>query len=124
MLGAAAAATVAVVACGAGSSLTADNSPPTTANATEAPLVNTPVPVAPTSTPAPAISTPNVVATAPPPSPPPAAPAGNSGCYIDPEGNCYRAGEFCPNAMHGQTIQGAGGPLTCRDVNGWRWESA
>ncbi len=45
------------------------------------------------------------------------------GCYIDPEGNCYRAGEYCPDSLQGQTVQGASGPLTCEDNDGWRWES-
>jgi hypothetical protein len=26
--------------------------------------------------------------------------------------------------LHGQTIQGANGPLTCADNDGWRWEPA
>lgn len=66
--------------------------------------------------------------TRPPPPPtttttsPPATTA--PGCYIDPEGNCYRAGEYCPDAMHGQTIQGESGPLVCTDNDGWRWEPA
>jgi hypothetical protein len=58
----------------------------------------------------------------PPPSPPP--PPTSSSCYIDPEGNCYRAGEFCPKALRGQTVQGETGPITCVDNNGWRWEPA
>jgi hypothetical protein len=44
-------------------------------------------------------------------------------CYLDPEGNCYQAGELCPESLHGRTVKGASGPLTCVDYNGWRWES-
>lgn len=46
-----------------------------------------------------------------------------SGCYIDPEGKCYRPGEYCPDSFHGQTVQGQYGPITCEDKNGWRWVS-
>jgi cardiolipin synthase len=46
-----------------------------------------------------------------------------TGCYIDPEGNCYRAGEYCPDRLHGQTVQGEDGPITCDYENGWYWES-
>jgi cardiolipin synthase len=45
------------------------------------------------------------------------------GCYIDPEGHCYKAGEYCPDRLHGQTIQGQDGPLTCEDRTGWYWET-
>lgn len=68
--------------------------------------------------------------TAPPPAGSPA-PAQSSppsrvgqGCYLDPEGHCYRAGEYCPSSMHGQTISGQSGPLVCVDRGGWRWEPA
>jgi hypothetical protein len=61
-------------------------------------------------------------------SPPTAAPQAPSptpaGCYVDPEGNCYHAGEYCPNSLHGQTVQGSAGQITCEDNNGWRWEAA
>lgn len=45
-------------------------------------------------------------------------------CYIDPEGNCYRPGQFCPKALRGQTVQGESGPIACVYNNGWRWEPA
>lgn len=62
--------------------------------------------------------------TAPPTAAPTAAPtAGTSGCYIDPEGKCYRPGEYCPGSLHGRTVQGENGPITCEDKNGWRWVS-
>jgi phosphatidylserine/phosphatidylglycerophosphate/cardiolipin synthase-like enzyme len=48
-----------------------------------------------------------------------------SGCYIDPEGNCYRAGEYCPDRLRGQTVQGQDGPITCENQDGdWYWESS
>jgi hypothetical protein len=84
----------------------------------------------PTTTTAPRVATtlpPPPTTTAPPPTtttPPPATTPPATGCYIDPEGNCYRAGEYCPDAMHGQTIQGESGPLICTDNDGWRWEPA
>jgi len=57
--------------------------------------------------------------------PPSSTGGGSTGrCYIDPEGNCYRAGEYCPNALHGQTVQGSSGPIVCTNNNGWRWEPA
>ena len=75
-------------------------------------LAPTSAPTTPPATAAPATAPPTV-ATGPPAS-----------CYIDPEGNCYRAGEYCPNAKHGQTVQGESGPITCEDNNGWRWENS
>jgi len=52
----------------------------------------------------------------------PGAPTGNN-CFLDPQGNCYRAGEFCPVSLHGATVQGQAGPITCvLDNDGiWRW---
>jgi len=55
---------------------------------------------------------------------PPATTTTTTGCYVDPEGNCYRAGEFCPNSLHGQTVQGDNGPIVCTNNDGWRWEPA
>jgi cardiolipin synthase len=52
------------------------------------------------------------------PSPTPAAWA----CRLDPEGNCYRAGEYCPESLRGQTVEGSDGQITCEDDNGWFWE--
>ena len=56
----------------------------------------------------------------PPTSPPPA------GCYPRAStGNCYRAGEYCPEADHGMHgIDANGNPIICEDNDGWRWESA
>jgi hypothetical protein len=68
-------------------------------------------------TPSPAGAAPSTTVPAPAPLvPPPSAgvPAGNS-----------RAGEFCPAADTGQTVTGAGGPLTCKvtsDPAHPRWE--
>jgi cardiolipin synthase len=75
----------------------------------------------PTPTPAPAASPPPPVATT---APPPSTSGSTAGCYIDPEGNCYRAGEYCPDRLHGSTVQGEDGPITCEDANGWYWESS
>ena len=68
--------------------------------------------------------------TAPPPTPQPSSaqgaaprPAGTA-CLIDSEGKCYQADEYCPAARRGQTVEGADGPITCVDVDGWRWEPA
>jgi phosphatidylserine/phosphatidylglycerophosphate/cardiolipin synthase-like enzyme len=59
------------------------------------------------------------------PSPAPApTPVTTGACFLDPEGNCYRAGEYCPDSQRGQTVEGAGGPITCEDKEGWRWEAA
>ena len=55
----------------------------------------------------------------------PAATATTTGCYIDPEGNCYRAGEYCPDRLRGQTVEGQDGPITCEYQDGdWYWETA
>jgi len=80
-----------------------------------------------TTTVAPGVTeAPTVAATTAPPatSPPPAATSPAATCYIDPEGNCYRAGEYCPTSLYGKTVQGSSGPITCVDNNGWRWENA
>lgn len=38
-------------------------------------------------------------------------------------GNCYKPGEFCPKADHGESgIDADGDPIVCEDNNGWRWE--
>jgi hypothetical protein len=52
------------------------------------------------------------------PPPPPAA------CYpLSSKGTCYRPGEYCPTADHGQTgIAADGEAIICEDNNGWRWE--
>jgi hypothetical protein len=68
-----------------------------------------------TASPAPPVSA------APSPAPPASAP---SGCYpTASSGNCYRAGELCPNADHGQSgVATNGEAITCEDNDGWRWE--
>jgi hypothetical protein len=53
----------------------------------------------------------------------PRPPATTTPCSLDPEGNCFQAGEVCPESLHGRTVEGASGPLTCEDNNGWQWES-
>jgi hypothetical protein len=45
-------------------------------------------------------------------------------CYRDPEGNCYRAGEFCPSSLRGKTVEGEDGPIICEENDGLRWEPA
>lgn len=101
-------------------------SAPTAApSTTTIPPTTTTLPPAPTTVPPPTtVASPTTtvpVTTTVPPSPPTTA---TSGCYIDPEGNCYRAGEYCPASLRGQTVQGANGPIVCEDNDGWRWEPA
>ena len=52
------------------------------------------------------------------PPPPPAA------CHPrSSSGNCYKPGEYCPAADHGDTgIDGDGQAIICEDNDGWRWE--
>ena len=45
-------------------------------------------------------------------------------CYRDSEGNCYRSGEFCPDALRSQTVEGENGPIICTQNDGLRWEPA
>jgi hypothetical protein len=61
------------------------------------------------------------VTAAPSPAPPTSAP---TGCYpTASSGNCYRAGELCPTADHGQSgVATNGAAITCEDNDGWRWE--
>lgn len=95
---------------------------PTTAATTLPPTTTTQATVPPTTR---ASVPPTTRATVPPTtSPPPPTTVAAAGCYIDPEGNCYRAGEYCPNSLHGQTVEGESGRITCEDNNGWRWEPA
>jgi hypothetical protein len=105
-----------------GAGATTSTSPPATA------AIDT---IPPVSTVPPTTATPHAVApatTAPPATQPPTtaavAPPATTGCYIDPEGNCYFAGEYCPDKLHGQTVQGGSGLIICENNNGWRWEPA
>jgi hypothetical protein len=45
-------------------------------------------------------------------------------CYpLTSGGNCYEPGEYCRTSDHGATgVAGDGKSITCKDVNGWRWE--
>jgi phosphatidylserine/phosphatidylglycerophosphate/cardiolipin synthase-like enzyme len=64
---------------------------------------------------------------APGPAPPTPAPGTTAaGCYVDPEGNCYRASEYCPTTLRGRTVMGEDGPIICSDGVGstWRWVAA
>jgi hypothetical protein len=77
------------------------------------------------STPPPAPVAPT--ATLPPPTPAPAPTPTNAvtvSCSpVTSTGKCYTAGEKCPTADEGSTGTDANGlPITCRNVNGWRWE--
>lgn len=48
-----------------------------------------------------------------------------SSCHpTTPSGNCYRRGEFCSDAEHGETgVAGDGEAITCKlDGSYWRWE--
>jgi hypothetical protein len=63
----------------------------------------------------------------PPPAPKPTtAPPAPTGCYpTTSSGNCYRAGEFCPQADAGMSgIAENGEAIICEDNNGLRWEPA
>jgi len=106
---------MALGACGATTHSATGSSGNTGASAasssTSASPAVTEAPTIPATTAPPAITSPPAVTSAP------------SACYIDPEGNCYRAGEYCPTALHSQTVQGSNGPIICTDNNGWRWEN-
>lgn len=84
--------------------------------------------VAPTATTAtPATTVPATISTtaAPPPTIPTtstaSAPTGGAPITRSPSGNLYKAGELCPQADAGFTIQGNDGPITCEQSNGLRW---
>lgn len=106
--------------------------PPATTTTVRPTTTTTPLPPPPTTTLPPSTTTEPLTTVPPPPtttsppttSPPATSPPSTAGCYIDPEGNCYRAGEYCPEALRGQTVQGANGPIVCEDNDGWRWEPA
>lgn len=97
-------------------------SPPPPPPTTTVPPTTTTVTVPPTTT---TTTPPTVPPPTPPTSPPPtAAPA--AGCSpTTSSGNCYSAGEYCPNADHGASgTTGNGEAIVCEDNNGWRWEPA
>jgi hypothetical protein len=100
-------------------STTTTIAPTTTTTSTVPPTTTTTKPPPTTTTRPPPPTTTSTAPHAPPATTPP-----TTGCYIDPEGNCYRAGEYCPGSLHGQTVQGENGPIICEDNNGWRWEPA
>lgn len=79
-------------------------------------------PSSPTTTPSPRTTTQR----APVPSPPvrTTAPPAPAGCRpLSNGGHCYRVGQFCAKRYRGTNgISADGRPMTCRDVNGWRWE--
>ncbi len=55
--------------------------------------------------------------------PPAASPTTAAGCTIDPQGNCYQAGETCGTAADGgKTVMSLKGELVCEDVHGWRYD--
>jgi hypothetical protein len=115
---------IAIVAIAGGGSSGSDKSASTNH---AAPIVT--AATAPTTTSAPPTTAPPATAppeTAPPTSLPAAVPApapGPTCSPLSPAGNCYRRGEFCPAALHGQTITGSDGPITCELLNGyWRFE--
>jgi hypothetical protein len=88
---------------------------PTTTRATVAPTTRATIPP-PTRETVPPTTSPPTTAALPPTT------VAATECYIDPEGNCYRAGEYCPDTLHGQTVQGEDGPIICENNDGWRWE--
>ena len=75
-----------------------------------------------TTTAPPTTAAPTTVTTSPPTTAAPAAPT--SSCSpVASSGNCYQAGEYCPNADHGMSGTTASGEaIICEDNNGWRWE--
>lgn len=79
-----------------------------------------PTPPSPTPTPTPTLSP--MPTPTPTPSP---VPSTSAACHpLDSKGNCYKAGEYCPNADHGMHgIAQNGEPIVCEDDNGWRWEA-
>jgi hypothetical protein len=87
-----------------------------------------------TSSPAPTTTTtqPSVVVppnstlpTLPPTTTPPTAAPAAACSPATSSGNCYSAGEYCPDADHGASgTAGNGEAMVCEDNNGWRWEPA
>ena len=58
----------------------------------------------------------------------PAPPASSGGCLpLTPSGTCYRPGEYCSDAEHGESGIGSGGvPITCEPTGSrlWHWETS
>lgn len=106
-------AALALAGCSAKSATTAATTTTAPPRTTLAPTTT----VAPTTTRA---TVPPTTTTAPPPTTTAstAAPSGGAPITRSPSGNLYRAGEFCPGADAGYTIQGSAGPITC---TGGRW---
>jgi cell division septation protein DedD len=76
------------------------------------------------SSPAP-VHTQAPAATSAPPTTAPttAAPAAPACSPLTSGGNCYEPGEFCAAKDHDVTgVAGDGKSITCKDVDGWRWE--
>lgn len=50
----------------------------------------------------------------------------SASCYpLDAEGSCYRAGEYCSDADHGDSgVAQNGEAIICENNDGWRWEPA
>ena len=97
---------------------TTTTAPPTTLPPTTSAPTTTATRAAP-----PAPTTTATRAAPPPPLAVPASPT-SSGCYRSQAGNCVKAGQYCPTALRGQTVQGESEPLVCLDNNGWRWVAA
>jgi hypothetical protein len=77
----------------------------------------------PSPSPSPSHSSP---APSPSPSSPAPSPSSPAACYpLSSAGNCYKAGEYCPEADHGMDgVAQNGEAIVCEDNNGWRWEPA
>jgi hypothetical protein len=119
---------VAVVALGLGACAATPKASSLKITSNSTPKITTTVPKVTTTTTTVAPPT-TTTTTAPPPTttaapPTTMAPVAPTGCFKDPEGNCYKAGQLCPSSLSGQTVQGASGPLQCVNNNGWRWEAA
>jgi hypothetical protein len=83
------------------------------------------------TTPPPAATAPTVAPSHPAAPAPAAAPshpaaATSAGCHpLSDEDTCYKPGEYCRNANHGESgIAGDGKAIICEDNDGWRWEPA
>jgi hypothetical protein len=100
---------------------------PTTAPPTTAPPVTAPPTTTPPTTTSPPTTLPPTTTTPPTTAAPPTGAVGQAvpaGCSpLASSGNCYRAGETCPDADHGVSgTTATEGAVTCEDNDGWRWE--